>query len=121
MKIQSGKLSEKFEQFSDHWHPRVIAELNGQAVKIAKVKGEFPWHAHEHEDEMFYVVKGHLEIALRDGDIQLSAGEYAVIPRGVEHSPRAKEETEILMFEPKETINTGGTKNEYTRENLQKI
>ncbi len=121
MKIEKGRLIEKFDSFSDHWHPRVIAELNGQSVKIAKVKGEFPWHSHEHEDEMFYVVKGKLVIELREDRIVLEEGEYTVIPRGIEHSPRAEEETHIMMFEPNETVNTGAERNEFTKENLEKL
>ena len=121
MKIAKGNLTEKFGTFSDHWHPRIVAQLNGQAVKIAKVKGEFPWHSHQHEDEMFYVLDGELEIALRDGNVVLGPGEYVVIPKGVEHSPRAERETQIMMFEPLETVNTGNIQNEFTKTNLQEI
>lgn len=114
-------MSDKFSSFDDHWHPRIVAELNGQAVKIAKIQGEFPWHAHEHEDEMFYVVDGEIEIALRDKMLNLKKGEYVVIPKGVEHSPRAENEAQILMFEPVETINTGNTESEFTKTALDKI
>ena len=121
MELTKGKILEKYDHFSDHWHPRIIAELNGQAVKIAKIKGEFPMHFHEHEDEMFYVVKGEMKIRMNDEEIILCEGEYIVIPRGVPHQPSAKEETYILMFEPIETINTGNMTSKLTREKLDKI
>jgi quercetin dioxygenase-like cupin family protein len=121
MEIIKGNLEEKYENIDDHWHPRIIAELNGQTVKIAKVKGVFPWHSHEHEDEMFYVVKGQLKIELRNGSIILNEGEYVVIPRGIEHQPSAEEEAQILMFEPISTINTGDQNNEFTIKDIKKL
>ena len=114
-------LTEKFTQFSDHWHPRVIGELNGQQVKIAKVKGDFVWHQHENEDELFMVIKGKLCIDLRDKIVEINEGEMMIVPRGVEHRPRAEEEVHIMLFEPVTTVNTGEKENELTRKNLSKI
>ncbi len=121
MHINKGNLLEKFDSFSDHWNPRIIGQLNGQAVKIAKIQGEFVWHSHENEDEMFYVVKGAISIELRDKMIDLQEGEFTIIPKGVEHKPSAKEEAFIMMFEPLETLNTGNIKNELTRKDLEEI
>ncbi|MCW8859339.1 MAG: cupin domain-containing protein [Deltaproteobacteria bacterium] len=109
-------LKDKFSCFSEHWQPRIVGELNGQHVKLAKLKGEFIWHQHEAEDEMFMVIKGQLTIKLRDRDISLAAGEFFIIPRGVEHLPVAKEEVQVMLFEPKSVINTGNVQNERTLE-----
>ncbi len=119
-------LAEKFQLISKHWSPRIIAELNGQHVKIAKVKGEFEWHKHVDEDELFLVVEGNLRIETRSGDgveeaIELSPGEIFVVPRGLEHRPIAKEECQILMFEPVGTLNTGNVRNEFTLESPEAI
>ena len=111
-------LKEKFTKFSDHWHPRIIGALNGQAVKIAKVKGDFVWHSHKDEDELFYIIKGTLKIEFRDGFKTLQEGEMLVIPRGVEHRPIAEEEVHLMLFEPMETKHTGNIKHELTREKL---
>lgn len=109
-------INEKFSLFSELWQPRIVAELNGQYVKLARLKGEFIWHQHESEDEMFMVIKGQLTIKLRDRDIVLNAGEFFVIPRGVEHLPVAQEEVQVMLFEPQSVINTGNIKNEKTQE-----
>ena len=114
-------LTEKFTQFSDHWHPRVVGELNGQLVKIAKVKGEFVWHQHENEDELFMVIKGKLFIDFKDKTVEINEGEMIVVPRGVQHRPWAEEEVHIMLFEPAATVNTGEIENEFTRKNLSKI
>ncbi len=115
-------ISEKFERFNDLWNPRIISELNGQYVKIAKINGEFIWHNHEKEDELFMVIKGKLFLDFRDKTIELVPGELCVVPKGVDHRPRADEETQILMFEPASTINTGGMKDDnLTKENLDSI
>jgi len=114
-------LTEKFAQFSDHWHPRVVGELNGQQVKIAKVKGEFVWHQHENEDELFMVIKGKLFIDFRDKTVEINEGEMVIVPRGVEHRPWAEEEVHIMLFEPATTVNTGEIENEFTRKNLSNI
>ena len=100
-------LNEKFAQISEHWFPHVVGEVNDCAVKLAKLNGEFTWHSHEFEDELFFVVKGHLTIELRDGSVSLDPGQMVVIPRGVEHKPVANEEVWIMLFEPKSTLNTG--------------
>ncbi len=109
-------LSEKFDLFNDHWHPRIVGELNDSHVKLAKLKGEFVWHHHDNEDEMFLVVKGALVIKLRDRDLHIGAGEFVIIPRGVEHLPVAAEEVHVLLLEPKSTLNTGNVRNERTVE-----
>jgi len=107
-------LSEKFAQFNEQWSPKIVGKLNGQEVKIAKIQGEFIWHAHEKEDELFYIVKGHITLKLRDRDIELDEGEMFIVPKGVEHKPVAEEEARILMFEPASTLNTGNIDNERT-------
>ena len=100
-------LAEKLALFSTHWDPKIIAELNGQHVKLAKFKGEFVWHSHEHEDELFLVVRGALRMEFRDHRVELREGELIVVPRGVEHRPVADEEVSVLLFEPATTVNTG--------------
>jgi mannose-6-phosphate isomerase-like protein (cupin superfamily) len=116
------KLEDKFAQFSDHWNPRIIGELNEQYIKIARVEGEFIWHNHAHEDELFIVVKGCLRIDFRDGHTaELHPGELLVVPKGVDHRPHSEGETWIMMIEPKTTLNTGTTENERTRHNLEHL
>ena len=107
-------LAEKFALFSECWSPRIVGELNGQQVKLVKLKGEFVWHHHENEDELFLVVKGRLVIKLRDGEIVLNEGEFVIIPRGVEHCPVAEDEVQVILLEPKTTLNTGDVRNERT-------
>lgn len=107
-------LREKLELIEEHWTPKIIGELNGQHVKLAKVKGEFIWHDHKDADELFYLLKGKLTIELRDQKIELTEGDMFIVPRGVEHRPVAEEEAHILLFEPKGTINTGDTKTDFT-------
>ncbi len=119
--MQKVNLAEKLALFSEHWSPRVVGELNGQWVKLAKLKGEFVWHQHEHEDELFLVVKGRLVICFRDGEVTLNEGEFLIVPRGVEHQPVAAEEVEVLLFEPAATLNTGNVHNERTVEDLKRI
>ena len=109
-------LTEKFDLFTEQWHPKIAGELNDSYVKIAKLQGEFVWHHHENEDELFFVVKGTLTIKLRDQDLTLHEGEFVVIPKGVEHLPVAEEEVWIMMLEPKTTSNTGNVTNERTVE-----
>lgn len=111
----------KLSLFSDHWHPRVVAELNGQQVKLAKLMGTFVWHKHEHEDELFYVLEGELRMEFRDNTVVLTAGEMIVVPRGIEHRPVAEQEVSVMLFEPASTINTGDAGGELTRDNLQNI
>ena len=114
-------ISQKLAQFNDHWNPRIIGELNKQHVKLAKIKGEFIWHKHEDEDEMFLVLKGTLKIAFRDKIETIQENEIIIVPRGVEHKPIAEEEVSIMLFEPATTINTGALENERTRKNLESI
>jgi mannose-6-phosphate isomerase-like protein (cupin superfamily) len=114
-------LAEKFALFTDHWNPRVVGELNGQQVKLVKFKGEFVWHHHEKEDEMFLVVRGRFRMEFRDRQVWLEAGEFIIVPHGVEHRPVADEEVEVLLFEPVTTLNTGDIQNERTRATLQKL
>ncbi len=100
-------LSEKFARITEHWRPKVVGELNGQEVKLVKFQGEFPWHQHENEDEMFLAMKGSFRIEFRDRIIELNEGEFVIVPRGVEHRPVADSEVEVLLFEPKNLLNTG--------------
>lgn len=107
-------LAQKFDLFAEHWNPRIVGELNDSYVKLAKLQGEFIWHQHADEDELFLVVKGRLLIKLRDRDLWLNPGELAIIPKGVEHCPVAAEEVQVLLLEPKSTLNTGDQQNERT-------
>ena len=114
-------LAEKFSRFADHWSPKIIGEVNDCYVKAVKFKGEFVWHQHENEDELFLVVKGKLTMRLREGDVEVNPGEFLIIPRGVEHLPVAEEETEVILLEPKSTLNTGNVRNERTLEELERL
>lgn len=114
--IEVINLAEKFNLFSEFWHPKIAGELNDSYVKLAKVQGEFVWHHHENEDELFFVVKGMLTIKLRDRDMTIREGEFAIIPKGLEHMPVAEEEVWIMLLEPKTTSNTGNVNNERTVE-----
>jgi mannose-6-phosphate isomerase-like protein (cupin superfamily) len=107
-------LARKFAAIDDHWNPRIIGELNGQHVKIAKIHGAFDWHHHEQEDELFLVHRGTFRMEFRDRAIDLAPGDMLIVPRGVEHRPVAEEEAEILMFEPAGTLNTGNVVSERT-------
>ena len=107
-------LNEKLGLFTERWTPKIVGELNGQHVKLAKVEGEFDWHHHEHEDELFLVVKGELVLRMRDRDVVLREGEFFIVPKGVEHQPYAEQETHILMLEPTSTLNTGNVRTEKT-------
>ncbi len=113
-RIEVVDLGEKFQLFNEHWHPRIVAELNDSYVKLVKFKGEFVWHQHENEDELFLVIAGALVIKLRDRDLSLGPGQLVVIPKGVEHMPVAAEEVQVLLLEPKTTVNTGDTQSERT-------
>lgn len=105
--MEKVNLREKFDLISDHWRPKVVGELNGQEIKLVKFKGEFPWHHHENEDEMFLAVEGGFRIEFRDRTVELSAGEFLIVPRGVEHRPVAAVEVKVLLFEPVNVKNTG--------------
>ncbi len=114
-------LNQKFALIQDYWSPKIAGELNDSYLKLVKLKGEFVWHQHEQEDELFLVIKGHLLIKLRDRDIHLKEGELAIIPKGVEHLPIAEEEVHALLLEPKSTVNTGDVQSERTVTNLEWI
>lgn len=115
-------LQQKLATFTDYFNPRIVAELNGQQVKLVKTKGAFVWHHHEHEDELFLVIKGRFRMELRDRDVWVEEGEFLVVPRGVEHRPVAEEEVHILLFEPASTLNTGNVEDdERTRRQLERI
>ena len=114
-------ISEKLSTFSDYWNPRIIGELNGQHVKIAKFKGEFVWHKHDNEDEMFLVIKGKFKMEFRDKTVEILENEFLIVPKGVEHKPVAENEVEIMLFEPSSTLNTGNIRDELTRDTLEKI
>lgn len=107
-------IAQKFERFQEQWSPKIVGELNDSYLKLARLKGEFVWHHHENEDEMFLVVKGRLLIKFRDRDIWLDEGEFLIIPKGVEHLPVAEEEVQVMLLEPKTTLNTGNVQNERT-------
>lgn len=122
MHIKKTNIADKLDLFNEHWTPKIIGELNGQQVKLAKIKGSFDWHQHEHEDEMFLVIKGSFIMKLRDRDIILNEGEFIIIPRGTEHMPVAEEEAHIMLFEPISTVNTGdNTSSSHTKANLDRI
>ena len=119
--MEKVNIEEKFSHIQEFWKPYIAAELNGQLVKLDKLKGEFVWHHHEHEDEMFLVVKGRFRIEFREKTVWLESGEFIVVPRGVEHRPVADEETWILLFEPASTLNTGNVVNELTLAELERV
>jgi len=121
MPIEKINVAEKLSSFSDYFNPRIAGELNGQQVKLVKFRGEFVWHHHDNEDELFYVVKGSFDMHLRDKIITVNAGEFLIMPKGVEHKPVAKEEVEIMLFEPATTLNTGNIVNEKTVTNLERL
>ncbi len=112
--MEKVNLAGKFGLFQEYWSPKIAGELNDSYLKLAKLKGEFVWHHHEAEDELFLVVQGRLVIKLRDRDISLDEGEFVIIPRGVEHCPVAEEEAHVLLLEPKSTVNTGNVQSERT-------
>lgn len=114
-------LAEKFASFHEHWQPRMVGELNGQHVKLVKFQGEFIWHHHDHEDEMFLVINGAFRMEFHDCTVELNAGEFLIVPRGVEHRPVAEKEVEVLLFEPASTLNTGNVVNERTVQNVKRI
>lgn len=114
-------LKEKLGQFDDHWNPRIVGKLNGQLVKIVKLKGEFVWHKHDDEDELFYVISGELKLEFRDKIEILKAGEFIIVPGGVEHKPVADNECEVMLFEPETTVNTGNNPGELTRNSLEEL
>ncbi len=114
-------VSEKLSLIADHWNPKIAGELNGQQVKLVKFKGEFVWHKHDDEDEMFYVLSGSFNMEFRDKTVVLNKGEFLIVPRGTEHRPVAPEEVSVMLFEPASTSNTGNVVSELTRTNLERI
>ena len=119
--MEKINLAEKFSLFSEYWKPKIAGELNGQQVKLVKFKGEFIWHHHDNEDELFYVVKGSFDMHLQDKIMTINESEFIIIPRGMEHKPVAKEEVHVLLFEPVSTLNTGNLENERTVKELQRL
>ena len=119
--MEKVNIAEKFGQIGEYWKPYVAAELNGQQVRLDKLKGEFIWHHHDNEDEMFLVVKGRFRLEFRDRHVRLEEGELMVVPRGVQHRPVAEEEAHVLLFEPASTLNTGNVRDERTLEKLERI
>ena len=119
--IKKVNLSDKLNSINEHWSPHIAGEVNDAYVKLVRFTGEFVWHHHEHEDELFLVVKGKLRLKLRDQELVLSPGEFAIIPHGVEHLPIADEETHVLLFEPNTTLNTGNVRNERTVAQLDRL
>jgi mannose-6-phosphate isomerase-like protein (cupin superfamily) len=119
--MEKINLAEKFSHINEQWKPRIAGELNGQMIKLVKFKGPFVWHHHDHEDEMFYVVKGSFDMEFRDKTVTINEGEFIIVPKGVEHRPNAKEEAEVMLFEPATTLNTGNIENEITQRELERI
>ena len=119
--MEKVNLAHKFSLFQDHWSPKIAGEINDSYLKLVKFKGEFVWHRHKAEDELFLVVKGRFLVKLRDRDIWLEEGEFVIVPRGVEHKPIAEEEALVLLLEPKSTLNTGNVRDEKTVADLERI
>jgi len=119
--MEKVNMQEKLSLFSDHWHPRIVGELNGQQVKLTKLLGEFVWHKHDMEDELFYVINGQLKIEFRDRVEIINENEFIIVPRGVEHKPVAEKEVSIMLFEPASTLNTGNVRGDFTRTDLEQI
>jgi mannose-6-phosphate isomerase-like protein (cupin superfamily) len=119
--IEKVSLREKLALFDERWSPKVVGDLNGQQVKLAKLEGEFVWHHHEAEDELFLVVEGRLTLELRDGAVELGPGEFAIVPAGVEHRPVAHGVCSVMLFEPASTLNTGNLRNERTVADLERL
>ena len=119
--MEKVRISEKLALFSDHWKPKIVAELNGQHVKLVKFQGPFVWHSHAEEDELFLVVKGRFRMQFRDREMWIEEGEFVVVPRGVEHRPVADDEVSVMLFEPAGTLNTGNQQGELTAAVLERI
>jgi mannose-6-phosphate isomerase-like protein (cupin superfamily) len=119
--VDKIRLEDKLAQIPDHWHPRIVGELNGQHVKLVKLLGEFVWHSHEQEDELFLVVGGRFRMDYRDRSVWIEEGEMVIVPRGVEHRPVAEEEAHVLLFEPATAVNTGNLTDSRTRERLERL
>ena len=120
-KMEKINLAEKLSLFKEQWSPKIVGELNGQMVKLVKFKGPFVWHHHDQEDELFYVVKGSFDMEFESKTITVNEGEFIIVPKGTEHRPNAKEECEVMLFEPGSTLNTGNVENERTLNKLQRL
>lgn len=119
--MEKVNIPDKLSMIHDFWNPRIAGELNGQMVKLVKFKGEFVWHKHDEEDEMFLVLKGEFNMELRDQTIVIKENEFIIIPRGMEHRPVAPNEVSVMLFEPASTLNTGDQRNQMTKEKLERI
>ena len=119
--MEKVNLEQKFQLFAEHWSPKIVGELNGQHVKLAKLKGEFVWHKHDHEDELFFVDKGNFKMEYRDSTVVVNENEFLIVPKGVEHKPVADKEVWVMLFEPATTLNTGDKENELTKHVLDRI
>ncbi|MEC9373314.1 MAG: cupin domain-containing protein [Planctomycetota bacterium] len=119
--IRVVDLKQSFDSFTEQWSPRIAAELNGQQVRLAKIQGEFVWHSHDDEDELFLVIKGAMRLEFRDGAVDLKEGQFVVVPRGVEHKPSAEEECAVLLFEPAQTKHTGNVMTEKTKTVFERL
>ena len=119
--MEKVNLAKKLSLFNQQWQPKIVGEMNGQQIKLVKFKGLFVWHHHDHEDEMFYVVKGSFDMEFRNEIVTINEGEFIVVPKGVEHRPNAKEEAAVKLFEPATTLNTGNVENEITQRKLERI
>lgn len=119
--MEKVNLAEKLTMFSEYWSPKIVGELNGQHVKLAKLKGEFIWHKHDNEDELFFVIKGRLKMEFRERTVFVNENEFIIVPKGVEHRPVADEEVSVMLFEAATTLNTGDAKSELTKYELDKI
>lgn len=119
--MEKVNIAEKFSMFSEQWNPKIIGELNGQHIKVAKLEGPFVWHTHENEDEMFLVIEGTLKMELSDKTIVINKNEFLIVPKGTTHRPVADEEVLVMLFEPATTLNTGDIENEFTQPDLERI
>ena len=119
--MEKVNIQQKLSLFSEHWSPKIVGELNGQQVKLVKFKGEFVWHKHDHEDELFYVVKGSFDMQYRDRTITVNENEFLIVPKGVEHRPVAEQEVSIMLFEPATTLNTGDMVGDLTKYQLESL
>jgi mannose-6-phosphate isomerase-like protein (cupin superfamily) len=119
--MEKVNISQKLSLFTDHWSPKIVGELNGQHVKLVKFKGEFVWHKHDHEDELFYVVKGSFNMEYRDKTVTINENEFLIVPKGVEHRPVAGEEVSVMLFEPATTLNTGDAVSDLTKHELESL
>ncbi len=119
--MEKVNIAQKLSLFSDYWSPKIVGELNGQHVKLVKLKGEFVWHKHENEDELFFVIKGSFKMEYRDKTVVINENEFLIVPKGVEHRPVADEEVSIMLFEPATTLNTGDAEGELTKYVLDRI